>query len=317
MTIYIDSTEASSSSSLPIIKDAKVVTCLEELTGADLLISPLTMPCTTPVLISKHIAAGAVLVQRKSGEDLVRSIGVRILHSLALMRATGAAQWQCVLLSTGFFVPDFGSGNVWVGKLVQDVLGQPGVLWHSVKWEYKALATELRRYSMRGGTYIPLTCDEEIPGWCRQCEEDLTKLKQEGVKELWPDASDYPPDAEGTAQELKPVNDSRVVMAAFKGIGPTLTNALWDAIRVFNKERLPDNPELWEPRLEQALVWATAQDSLLKDMRIPKVKGWGKKTRDSVREQMGLQDGFDMHYFVNETLDKNREMLHGDGKGEL
>lgn len=328
MPIYIDSTEGRNTSVLPDIPSAKVSTTLEMLTGADILISPLTMPCTTPSLVTKHIKAGAILVQRKSADDLVHSIGNRILFSLAKMRDTKACQWQCILLSTGFFVPNFSSGTIWVGRLLQDNPGQPGIIWHNVDWQYKALATELRRYAMRGGTYIPLTCDEEIPSWCRQAEEDLIKLKQDNIKELWPDAKDYPPDpplAEDVLQELRPVTDGRVVLSQFSGIGPVIANSIWDTIRKTNKEWHPFHDYDNEPTLGQAIFWASTCDPEL--YKLPRIPGYGKGKRAAVRKQLGLWDGQDFMVIQTKVAEEEEdtekrqeelhEILHGDGKGEL
>lgn len=287
--IYLDNSETRNTSSLPIISGAVTCSELESICGADILISPLKMPCTTTALIHKHIAAGALLVQRKSGGDLPHSIGSRILSSLARMRSTGAHQWQCILLSTGIFIPNTATGNVWVGKLAEQN-GQPSILWQEVKWAYKALATELRRYTLRGGTYIPLTCDEEIPGWCKQAEADLIALRKDNCKELWPDAKDYPPDPpldNDVLQELRPVTDGRTVIASLKGVGPVRANALWDAIKCYKRDSAYP-----EPTIGEALLWASAQDP--KIYKLPHVQGWGKGTRFAVRRQLGLMDGTDI-----------------------
>jgi ERCC4-type nuclease len=137
LTIYIDASEQAKSSRLPAIKGSRTNTMLESLTGCDIMISTLTMPCTTEALVRKHVEAGALLVQRKSLQDLVRSIGDRINHSLAKilakMRSTGASSWQCILLSTGFYAPSYDTGDTWVGRLVNSN-GHPDIAWQVVKW---------------------------------------------------------------------------------------------------------------------------------------------------------------------------------------
>lgn len=302
MTIFIDSTEARISSRLPQIEGAKVSDDLENLTGADLMISTLKLPITEK-LLPRHISAGALLVQRKSGEDMIRSIGGRILHSLAKMRSTGAAQWQCVLLSTGFFIPNYKTGEVQVGRLI-DAEGVPDIAWHTVKWSYQALATEIRRYHMRGGVYVPLTCNEEIVGWVQQAEADLIALRDDKVKQVWPDARDYPPDPPAPGdilQELRPVTDWRRAFAQLDGVGPVRANAMYHRIAKWLKEQRPASSgfkaEDWVPTMGHALVWATTEHP--EKMRIPKVKGWGKGTRRKVREQFGLGEGMDLKYFLN------------------
>lgn len=287
---------------MPAVPDAIISDDLERITGADIMVSTLKLPITEK-LLPRHIKAGALLVQRKSGEDLVRSIGNRILHSLAKMRSTGAAQWQCILLSTGFFIPNYKTGEVQVGKLI-DAEGIPDIAWYTVRWAYKALATEIRRYHMRGGVYIPLTCDEEIVGWLKQAEADLIALRQNKVKQVWPDAKDYPPDppdVEDMLQELRPVTDWRRVFAQLDGVGPVRANAMYHRIAKWLKQQRPVSSGFsekdWMPTLGHALAWATTEKPEV--MGIPKVKGWGKGTRGKVREQFGLEIGMDLKYFLN------------------
>jgi len=213
------------------------------------------------------------------------------------MRATGAAQWQCILLSTGIFLPNYETGDTWVGSRKYQK-GKPFVFWKEVKWNYKALATELRRYTMRGGVYVPLTCDEEIPGWLKQAESDLLELRG-GSKELWPSAKDYPPDPplpEDPLQELIPVTDGRVVLAMLDGVGPARANSLWQAMREYYAE-YRDNAE---PDLANAFFWASVEDPGLYD--IPDIRLWGEGTRAKVREQMGLAHGFDFRAFMNKLV---------------
>lgn len=302
MSIIIDHTEIRAGSRLPTIPNAIISDDLERLTGCDIMVSTLKLPITEK-LLPRHIKAGALLVQRKSGRDLIQSISGRILHSLAKMRSTGAAQWQCILLSTGFFIPNYKTGEVQVGRLI-DAEGVPDIAWYTMRWAYQALATEIRRYIMRGGVYIPLTCDEEIVGWLKQAEADLIALKRDKVKQVWPDAKDYPPDppAQGDIlQELRPVTDWRRVFAQLDGVGPVRANAMYHRIAKWLKEQRPASSgfkaEDWVPTLGHALAWATTEEPSA--MKIPKVKGWGKGTRAKVREQFGLGEGMDLKYFMN------------------
>ncbi len=83
-SLYIDTTESRITSRLPrgVIQAADVVSGLEEFTGADMLLSPLSNP-PLPVKITgilphqsalkAHCQAG-ILVQRKTGLDLIHSI---------------------------------------------------------------------------------------------------------------------------------------------------------------------------------------------------------------------------------------------------
>ena len=82
-TLLIDHTEARHGTKLPanVIEHATVITGLEALTGADLILSPLDTPtlkaltkCPASVQMLKiHCQAGC-LIQRKSGSDFIGSI---------------------------------------------------------------------------------------------------------------------------------------------------------------------------------------------------------------------------------------------------
>lgn len=314
MPIYVDSTELRSSSRLPDIKGMCESTILEAVTGADIMISHLQMPATTETLILNHVRAGALLIQRKSGEDLVRSIGERINVSLAKMRSVGARQYQCILLSTGYFAPSFGDSDTWVGSLQQTGKGKPYITWRKVKWPYAALDSELRHFTMRGGVYIPLTCDEQIPGWVLAAEKDLVAFSSDSqrVKEIWPSANSYPPDLpldDDPLQELRTVTDGRVVLAQFHGIGPAIATATWDTIREFRRKCMPDgDPALWEPDLATALVVLTGE----KPGTI-KVPGFGEGKRRAIREQLCIPAGMDFALIITDE----KKWITGESSKEV
>lgn len=302
MPIYVDSTELRSTSRLPDIKGMHESSILEEVTGCDIMISHLQMPATTETLILNHVKAGALLVQRKSGEDLVRSIGERVNVSLTKMRSVGAHQYQCVLLSTGYFAPSFGDSETWVGKLQSTGKGKPYITWHKVKWPYAALDSEIRHFTMRGGVYIPLTCDEHIPGWVLQAEKDLIAFSTDAqrIKEFWPSADSYPPDApldDDPLQEPRKVEDGRIVLAQIHGIGPAIANATWDAIRAWRKGNNPQgDPASWEPDLATALVLLSSE----RDSKTVKIPGFASGKRRSVREQLRIPAGMDLALIVTD-----------------
>jgi len=71
---------------------------------------------------------------------------------------------------------------------------------------------------------------------------------------------------------------------------------MWEAIGKWNKQNRPLDrgftEEMREPTLLQLLSWASFYDP--DSLGIPKVSGWGKGTRRKVREQLGLEEGFDL-----------------------
>ena len=54
----------------------------------------------------------------------------------------------------------------------------------------------------------------------------------------------------------------------------------------------------WEPRLKQAIFWASVSDPKLFGM--PKVRLWGKKSRQTVRDQLGMEKGENFRVMVDE-----------------
>jgi len=296
--IFADASELSSNSRLVDIPGVRKSTTLEALSGADLLITPLSIPPNSTKLLNIHAKAGALFVQRKSGEDLVRSIGERINSSLARMVALNTRQFQRILLSTGFYAPRFDDRNtIWVGTLKSDAKGgKPFIWWKEIKWSYFALQTELRHFAYRGGVYIPLSCDDEVAAWCKRAEEEITAFhngETSVIHQVWPTAKSYPPDpplANDPLQEPIAVTDSRVIIAQIKGIGSMIANRVWAAIIQNKKERFPDGPEyLWEPDFVEALEYLTTEPG---NMLFPiKIKGLGKGKRAKVRDSLGIPGG--------------------------
>jgi hypothetical protein len=302
--IIVDTSETKSVSRLPKIKGAITSPILESTTGADVMVSPLSFPAGTPLLIKRHIIAGAILVQFKYLSDLTHSIiDERINTALARMIACGAKhQYQRVIMGVGFYIPDKRDGKVLTGKVMTQRDSKVSMRWRRQEpvIDYAALATVRRRIAMRGGTFLNLTCLEEVPSELAGMERDVKFLAKKPVKELLGIDASFPPDPPEPDDPLQvpvEVKDGRCVLAAIKGIGPVKANALWNAIGEWNKQNRPLNrgfvEENWEPTLLQLLSWASFYDP--SSLEIPKVSGWGKGTRRKVREQLGLEDGFDLH----------------------
>jgi len=243
---------------------------MEADTGADIIISPLSMPINA-TLLQRHIDAGALLVQRKSGADLPASItDGRLYHSLAKMRMTGARQFQCVLLTTGHYwpttkgkvnivTPSFPSGKVSRRRYPQI--------------DYAAILSAIQGWTWRGGVYAaPLTCDDEIPGWCTNTERRLKQIINQGNgRELWPMPPEFydPPEANDPLQELILVTDWRKILAAFDGVGPAKVNSLKNCMIEHGVEHT----------LIQALMWIATGTN--------KIPGWGPVIRKRVTDQLG------------------------------
>lgn len=288
--IVIDVSELTSDSRLPTIPNAQPSTILEALTGADIMVSSLSMPATTETLIKRHVDAGAVLINRKSMADMLSSIASGSINAiLARMLAIGARYtWQRVIMSTGVYVPDLDNGQALVGEPRQSKDGSTYIHLRQAPQglpNYKAYASIRRRIALRGGYYLPLTCDDEIPGELLAWEKDLKELSE--TKEVWPVVGKMydPPACDDPLQTPVEVKDWRasllgMMQARAGGVGPVKVNALRAAMLEAGAE----------DTLFQALYWASTQWRL----GVPKVAGWGPNTIQAVRDALGLEDGFDI-----------------------
>ena len=257
--IFIDSTEAAVTSKLPSLP-CTVVTTLEDRTGADLLISTENFPISTDALIKKHLSRGALLVQRKSGMDLVNSLGDRLTSSLARMREVGARQAQCILLFTG--------------TLTISSTGDAFLDGRNTGARYMDILAALSKWHDRGGVVEQLVADELIPVWCLMKLKHLQEYKDHPIKEVWqkcefPDEAPLPDDPLQLPRRVK--DWRRWVACMVDGIGAETVNALRAAI-------------VEHGTLDAgitALMWATDVHGLT-----PTVPRWGKRNRQKMRDAL-------------------------------
>ena len=215
MPIYIDPTEARAGSRLPAMQGVVIVDGLEALTGADMMLSVYAAPVGSETLIRKHIAAGALLVQRKSGDDLINSLGAHLNSALDRMWTLTHRPGQCVLL--------FG------GALAADANGMAIIDGRMASRTYMSVLGGLSRWHDRGGVVEQVAADEYIPAWC---DMKLAHLKEystpEGeVKHFYPDTSLRVVDKSDPMQMLVQVRDGRVTLATLPGIGAKTADDLW------------------------------------------------------------------------------------------
>lgn len=252
--IFVDSSEIRSTSKMPYIDDAVEVIGLEELTGADFMVSSLKMPATTKTLIYKHIEAGAYLVQRKHGHDLISSIGERLNNSLAKMRSTGAKQSQCVLL--------------FIGVLSANEYGEAVINRRKSNRKFWTVMGAINKWNDRGGVVDRLSKVSYIEPWCYMKERHLEEYAKNPVKEVW--KSHLPiHEKEEMFQTLQIVNDFRNTLVTLPGIGPKTANILW---------------EEFEGNGAEIISWLTSTSKEKK-----KIYGVGDKTVENIREWMKLQ----------------------------
>ena len=263
--IFVDFTEVREESRLSL-GDVKVTIApdLEALTGADLMISGLTMPATSEVLIRKHIESKALLIQRKHRMDLVSSLGDRLKKSIAKMRAFGASQSQCVLL--------------FIGVLTIDREGNAKIDGQATGRDYWSILAGMDTWVKYGGVVAPpLSKASLIPKWLlmkeRHVKETIAVPRKDLI--LTPDILRVV-ENDDPLQELVVIKDWRQTVLCCPGWGVKKVQALYHAL----KELSGDD----EPTLIEAMAWMSDEEL---GSSIPGVgKGLVKKARD----WMGLPD---------------------------
>jgi len=201
---------------------------LEEWTGADFMISPLKLPAHSQTLLAKHLKAGAFLVQRKSGLDLVNSIKEtgnlwdmldRMLRFCA-EHHPHARPSQRVVLGIGMF---YGAKG--------DVLKvNSRQAEHCNFWQ---LQGAIERVFERDCTYVGVSAGPEtFYKWVRTKELHAldnvahpVKYSTVGPKRLT--VADDMDDGE-PLQKLVVIRDGRTTLVTFPGMGETKVNAVWD-----------------------------------------------------------------------------------------
>lgn len=252
--IIIDSSELRKGTTMPQLEGAVIDDTLEARTGADFLVSPLTMPITTDLLLRKHIRNGAILIQRKHGRDLASSVGTRLNSSLSKMLKWGAIRPQCVLMFIGIMNCNRNNNAIINTQ-------QTGKSYWSIKG-----ATQ--KWVDRGGSYVELSRKSLIEPWCKMRIRHLAEYRKKHKKEIWP----APPEVQAQdklLQTLMPVYDGRVLLASIPGVGPKAANLLYEN---FNGD------------IGAALCWLTYPQVKGKTQ----IKGIGKVTVANARKYLTL-----------------------------
>jgi len=309
--IYYDASEAREGTKLPqdVIAYGKPYPDLEAITGGDFVIVPelsladkvrlkektkrelseesgvsvkdllaLGRVSTEDILI-EYLFAGSVIVQRKSGFDLISSIQERLDESLARMIVVAPFGCQRILLYTGVF-------DEKDGKLI--VNGKQTA--HSY-WSFQMALTA---WGNKGGRSICLPRDGMILTWCQYMEKKLLEYKQKNIKWVIP-TTYFPPDMpeiDGMLQVPVAVRDGRKTLATFPNWGADKVNLLWTHLQ--QKFNIKEVSTFF--LLMYATNYVTAEE----------VKGIGKKAIDSAREWMGINDK-DYLIYIDNSLQLMRE----------
>jgi len=263
MTLYYDLSEVNL---LPedVIAYGKPCAFLEEVTGADMLVTITPFPCTTEILLARHIERGAIMIQRKSGGDLINSFGARLNTAIVNMLSCKAkSSNQRVLLYTGIFAER--GGNL--------VLNDK-----QLNTNYMSFRKALDWWQYRGGKVANLPSDSLILPWVQSLEKDLETLQEEKQVEFYPSFGSFPPD-EDVLQLPIEVRDWRVTLATFPGIGPEKCNALFNHLKeIYN---------------QPVTLWIALHYIMQDESKVP---GWGKAAKQSVKRWLGIETDTDFYF---------------------
>lgn len=243
---------------------------LEAMTGADFVISPLSVPFV-PALLKEHIAAGAVLVQMKRGLDLSSSVVDRMPASLARMHAVGARNSQCSLLFIGVLTCDVNGEGKINNQPIQNFNGQ----------SYWVVVSAMEKWMERGGVVTSLSRLNLLPDWLILKEKHLKEFHfVEPVHTVY-DPTDplYEVEPDDPLQELVLVKDWRKTLMSFPGIGKTKIEALLSAIAKEHSETGNDNAVTLGECIEWMTTWSL----------IRRVPGYGKGIYQNIRKWFGLE----------------------------
>jgi len=262
--IVVDKSETNKRSLLPEIEDARVSPNLEELTGADLMITTLTIPAHTQSLLEKHRDHGALFVQGKwSASDLEASvIDGRLAASLARMLAFKIPTASRILLLVGE-TPVVGSR------------------------EWSALSKFLDR---GGRVEPPLKTWDQIPQWCKLKEQHLAEYRKNPIQWVFTPDETFVDNGMFQIPIEVPKSDPRRVLIQCPGIGPALATRWWDEVKVC----LPLTATLFD-----VLAWMSWEDPKAADL--PQIEGYGPKKRAACRQWLGLTTGVNLALTGKET----------------
>jgi hypothetical protein len=186
--IYADPTELRKGSRLPedVALVAKPLPHLEDLTGADLLLTVHNYPATSEPLLRKHCESGA-LIQLKRRADLAASISTedRLRREIYKMRQWCERSW---LVITGF--PFHVNGRTVIGEIVKRELlkgkmARCTAVGH-IGMRYEAVDGAVDAWRYYGGYAKFIPDDSLLSGWLQRQTRLLVAIEEGKVSELPP-----------------------------------------------------------------------------------------------------------------------------------
>ena len=216
-------------------------------------------------VLYEYLYLGSVVVQRKSGSDLIASVqGSRLEEALSRMNRAVPYRSQRMLLYTG----KFGEKDGYV-TLDDRVTGL----------KYMAFVMALTAWCNRGGTIVHLESDAMILEWIQLLEKQLESYRHTSTKYVYSETyfpSDMP-DVYDLLQLPIEVIDWRKTMVTFPGLGPDRVNALRNHL---------------EEEYGKAILWNALQVATSQSAK--SISGWGPKSIKNVRAWLGIPDGYEL-----------------------
>ena len=227
------------------------VSGMEDITGADLIITPLSIPSSNDALILRHAEAG-VCIQRKTIGDFVQSItedDSRLWFQLARLIQVCPLPWLLL-----------------IGDLKCTRENKAVIDGRESGWDYGKIIAALDWWQMRGGYMSWISREGLVASWCSMWATRLENRDSEGG---WGKKVIFRP----IAQTLYETPAVQRTLMTFPGLGTDRAEAVYQkTVERCNGER----PTLMDTML------------ILQEM---KVEGVGDKTRAKIMQYIGWEDG--------------------------
>jgi hypothetical protein len=220
---------------------------IEEMTGADFIISPLDIPHKSEALIRRHASMG-LCVQRKDIGDFAASLRPednRLWNQLLRMRQICQMPWLLI-----------------IGDLKCDKEGHAVIDGRNTDWNYTSLLGAMDWWQRRGGFMSWISRDSLMVDWCHLQYNVLVEREKAGGE--WQEHGVVRP----IPQTLYSIPDVQRTLLTFPGIGSDRAEAIYKKA----VEKVASKPTLMD-------VMIVIQDE--------EVEGVGKVTREKALRHIG------------------------------
>ena len=282
MRIFADPTELGSNSKLPkdVVAASTPLPGLEAKTGADLLVSVLSIPASSDMLLERHLQNG-MLVQLKRHNDLQSSItDGRLFHEILKMREHCALPWLVVTgLITEFedyaVIGEIESQREMANKMVNiQATGRRGL-------SYSAVNAALVAWRYFGGYVEMLPSDDLLLSWLERQAKAVQDILDGKATELYP-----------RTPQRELCGPSRVTWLAmlFEGIGQRTAEKIYERL-----DNIKGEPATLFEAIQYATTYVATEIAGITTERITKWREHlGLKRKNSTESQPALYAALDL-----------------------